>query len=107
MDLKGFVEGFEIYDIVTKKFRAYGYIYPFIELLLGLGYLTQMNLSLINLSTFVVMTISAAGVVKSILSGNKFKCACLGTTLSVPLSTISIIENLGMGLMALYSYIML
>jgi hypothetical protein len=101
-DLKGFVDGFVTYDIVTKHIRAYGYIYPFIELLLGLGYLTKYDLLTVNLITLIVMVISGIGVIKSILSGQKIKCACFGTVLNVPLSTISILENLGMGIMAAY-----
>jgi hypothetical protein len=48
------------------------------------------------------MAISGAGVIKSILSGQKLKCACLGTSLNVPLSMVSVIENVGMGAMAAY-----
>ena len=45
---------------------------------------------------------SGVGVLKSILSGQKIKCACLGTVLNVPLSTVSVLENFGMGAMAAY-----
>lgn len=30
-DLRGFVEGFSTYDLVTKRFQVYGYTYPFME----------------------------------------------------------------------------
>ena len=49
------------------------------------------------------MLISSIGVIKSLRSGMNIKCACLGTVLSVPLSTVSVVENLGMGLMAFYN----
>lgn len=101
-DLKGFVNGFSTYDLLTKRFRIYGYFYPFIELGLGLAYLGQYNLLMINWITLIVMTISGIGVLKSILSGQKVKCACLGTVLNVPLSTVSILENFGMSMMAAY-----
>lgn len=101
-DLKGFVEGFSSYDLITKRFRIYGYIYPFIEFSLGVAYLAQFNLVLVNGLTVIVMFISGVGVLKSILSGQKINCACLGTVLNVPLSTVSILENFGMGVMAVY-----
>lgn len=100
-NLEGFVEGFSTYDLVTKLFRSYGYAYPFIEFLLGAAYLSKFGLFFINWITVVVMTVSGIGVLKGILSGQKIKCACLGTVLDVPLSTISILENFGMGVMAL------
>jgi hypothetical protein len=100
-NLDGFADGFSTYDLVTKRFRVYGYIYPFIELLLGLAYLAKFELRIINGITIAVTTISGIGVIRSILSGEKNKCVCLGTVLNVPLSTVSILENFGMGIMAL------
>jgi hypothetical protein len=38
-DLKGFMNGFAIYDLIATRNSAWGYIYPFIELALGLAYL--------------------------------------------------------------------
>lgn len=101
-DLKGFVDGFCTYDLIAKRLRVYGYTYPFIEFFLGIAYLAKVDLSLINWVTVVVMTVSGLGVLNSVLSGQKIKCACLGTVLNVPLGTISIFENFGMGAMAAY-----
>lgn len=105
LDLKGFVEGFSTYDLITKRIRGYGYFYPFIEFSLGGAYLAQFNLFVVNVITLVIMLISGVGVLKSILSGQKIKCACLGTVLNVPLSTVSVLENFGMGIMAAYKLI--
>jgi hypothetical protein len=101
-DISGFANGFQKYDAIAKPFRPYAYIYPFLELALGLGYLSQCALRETYIATIILMTISAAGVVREIARGNKFQCACLGTALQVPLSTVSIVENLGMGLMAVW-----
>ncbi len=60
---------------------------------------------LTDLFTIAFMFISAAGVINALSKGMDVRCACLGTTLNVPLSTIAIIENLGMGLMAIYSLV--
>ena len=106
-DLKGFVEGFSTYDLITKAFRSYGYAYPFIEFFLGVSYLTKSHLLLVNWLTLVIMAIGGIGVLKSILSGQKIKCACLGTVLNVPLSTVSILENFGMSTMAAYKLMLL
>jgi hypothetical protein len=100
-DLSGFADGFQMYDVVAKKFRNYAYVYPFIELMLGALYLSGQYPLFTNIVTVVVMAVSAAGVFLSMKRGYKFKCACLGTVLNVPLSTVSLVENLGMGLMAL------
>lgn len=100
INIGGFYKGFRMYDILAKRYAWYGYCYPFIELALGLAYLSNVAPAATNLITLVIMAISSVGVIRSIKSGMNLKCACLGTILNVPLSTVSIIENVGMGLMA-------
>ncbi len=102
IDLKGFADGFQMYDVVAKKFWGYAYAYPYIEVILGVLYLSGMYLVFANLATLIIMAVSAIGVLISMRRGYKFKCACLGTVLNVPLSTVSLVENIGMGLMAAY-----
>jgi hypothetical protein len=101
INIDGFAKGFRMYDMLAKHYPSYGYLYPFIELILGLAYLSNAFPILTNLVTFTIMTISSVGVINSVKGGMNLKCACLGTVLNVPLSTVSILENVGMGLMAL------
>lgn len=101
-NLNEFVRGFETYDIITKRFKLYGFLYPFIEFALGIAYLTDYNLMVVNIVTLIVMIISGFGVVKSVVSGQKIKCACLGSALNVPLGIVSIVENFSMATMAAY-----
>jgi len=105
-NLQGFVEGFSMYDLVVKRFKPYGYIYPFIELGLGLAYLNFFNPKLTYLVTIIVMTVGAVGVIKTLRKGMDIKCACLGTVLDVPLSTLAVVEDVGMALMALLMLLM-
>jgi len=100
-DLPGFVQGFAMYDFPSQKFRQYAFAYPFIELLLGVAYLADFVPMLTDLATLIIMSVSAAGVLRALSSGMDVRCACLGTTLNVPLSTVSVLENIGMSLMAL------
>jgi len=102
-DIAGFADGFQMYDLIAKKYRTYAYCYPFIELSLGLAYLSNFAPFITNIFTLLIMSISAIGVIKSLQKGMNIKCACLGTVLSVPLSTISVVENIGMGLMAFFN----
>ena len=48
---------------------------------------------LTNIVTFVVMTVSIAGVLQSVFNKRKIKCACLGAVFNLPMSTITIIED--------------
>ena len=39
LDLKGFPDSFKMYDPIAKKINGYGWLYPFIETILGLMFL--------------------------------------------------------------------
>ena len=69
--MKGFVDGFATYDLINKRFRIYGYSYPFIEFLLGMAYLAQINIFIVNWITLIVMFVSGARVLRSMLSGQE------------------------------------
>jgi len=100
LDLKGFKEGYTTYDLLAKKVPQYGYIYPFIELGLGLAYITRFNLELTNWITLAVMLFSVLGVTIEISKKRKIQCYCLGTVLKVPLTYVTVIEDLVMAAMA-------
>lgn len=104
LDLKGFARSYAMYDIVAKKWSAWGYIYVFIELGLGLAYAMNFNPLVTNVITLIVMTISIIGVLQSVLNNRKIQCACLGAVFNLPMSTVTIIED---GLMIAMSAIML
>ncbi len=102
LDLKGFASSYAMYDLLAKKLPAYGFVYPFIELCLGLMYLTSFNPVLTNWITIAVMSFSSIGVIQSVLNKKQIQCACLGAVFNLPMSTVTIIEDLWMVAMAVY-----
>jgi hypothetical protein len=99
-DLPGFADGFQMYDLIAKRSRSYAFIYPFIELGLGLAYLANVAPTVVNLLTLCVFTVGALGVWVALQRKLDVNCACLGTTLHVPLSTVAVVEDFGMAVMA-------
>jgi len=104
LDINGFADSYSMYDIVAKKLKAWGYIYVFVELALGLAFAVGFNPVLTNVVTLVVMSISIIGVLQSVLNKRKIKCACLGAVFNLPMSTVTIIED---ALMIAMSIVML
>ena len=104
LDINGFADSYSMYDIVAKKIKAWGYIYVFIELALGLAYAINFNPVVTNTVTLVIMSISIIGVLQSVLNKRKIKCACLGAVFNLPMSTVTIIED---ALMIAMSVVML
>lgn len=94
LNLNGFADGYSTYDIVAKRFRAYGFIYPFIELGLGIAFLLQWQSLPVSIITLVIMSISTIGVLQSIMKKTQFQCACLGTVIQLPLSKVTLFEDL-------------
>ena len=99
-NLPKFVEIFNKYDIISKKIPYYGYLYPFIEIALGIAYLKKFKLKKINLITIFLMIISIISVLISMIKGQKLRCGCLGSFLHIPLSYVTLSENVIMALMS-------
>lgn len=100
-DIHGFADGFQKYDLIAKKNRTYALSYPAIELALGLSYLSMMAPLLTYFITIVLMAIGAAGVTKGLKKGLDIYCPCMGSVLKVPLSSVTLAEDIIMGSMAL------
>jgi hypothetical protein len=99
-NLSKFADGFQMYDLLARQFRPYALVYPFIELALGLGYLSRWKPPLIQTATVVVLGFGALGVINALRRGLDVNCACMGNILKVPLSTVALTEDLGMVVMA-------
>jgi len=100
LDLRGFADSYASYDLLAMRWRGYGLIYPFIELGLGLAYLADIQHYYVNVITLVVMTFSSLGVCRALLNKQKIRCACLGAVFNLPMSTVTIVEDLLMVVMA-------
>ena len=96
LSLKGFKDAYASYDLLAKKWPDYGYIYPFLELCLGLAFLFQIHLKYALWFSIILMGFSSLGVIKALSEKRKIRCACLGTVLNLPMSTITVVEDLGM-----------
>ncbi|MGH6872618.1 MAG: MauE/DoxX family redox-associated membrane protein [Rhizomicrobium sp.] len=99
-DLQGFMDGFAMYDLASRIDSRWGYVYPFVELGLGLAYLAFIAPAITYIVTIAVFLFGAAGVVLALRRGLDIACPCMGNILKVPLSTVTLTEDLGMAAMA-------
>lgn len=103
LDIPAFAMSYSSYDIIAKRWLGYGYVYPFIELTLGLLFLIPAAHIVGNIATLVVMGISIIGVLQSVLNKRTIQCACLGAVFNLPMSTVTVIEDALMIAMAAMS----
>ncbi|MFN7095533.1 MAG: hypothetical protein ACK4M7_09230, partial [Burkholderiales bacterium] len=64
-------------------------------------YLMQLIPTITLIITIIIMGFSSLGVIGALRKQQSFQCSCLGTILKVPLSSITLIEDLLMVIMAL------
>jgi copper chaperone CopZ len=100
LDLKAFATAYQSYDVLAARWPGWGLIYPFVELGLGAAYLAHWMPVQTHVITLLVMGFSAIGVIRAVLNKSKIQCACLGTVFKLPMSTVTIVEDLGMVAMA-------
>ncbi len=100
INVKAFADSYSMYDVVAKRIKAWGFIYPFIELALGILYAMNLYPLYTNIATIIIMGISSIGVIESVVNKKKIQCACLGAIFNLPMSTVTIIEDLLMVVMA-------
>lgn len=102
INFQSFVTAFTRYDIIAKRSELYAKLFPFIELLLGVSFLLGNPADYVLYITIVLMLVSSIGVIKVLRKNDQtILCACMGTIIKLPVTTITLVENLGMGAMAL------
>lgn len=106
LNIQGFAEGYATYDLLARRWYKYGFIYPFLELGLGILYLKEAFPVATQILTIVIMGFSSLGVINSLIKKQKLRCSCLGTIINVPLSSITLVEDLAMVLLAGIALIM-
>lgn len=102
-DIEKFSTMFLNYDLLAKRWVAYGYVYPFAE---GLAGVLMVGDALNWLSVPIALSIGTVGAVSVFnavyVERRELKCACVGGSSNVPLGFVSLTENLGMIAMAVW-----
>lgn len=100
LNLPGFRDAYATYDLLAKKIPAYGLLYPFLELALGFMFLFRFELAIAFYAAIILMGFSSLGVLQALAKKQKIRCACLGTTLNLPMTSITLVEDLSMVVMS-------
>ena len=102
-DVESFSSMFLGYDLLARRWVPYSYLYPFLEGGAGILMLAGALVWLAAPVALVIGTIGAASVFKAVyIDKRELKCACVGGSNNVPLGFVSLVENVGMILMALW-----
>jgi hypothetical protein len=102
LDLRGFVQSYTMYDLLAKRIKVYAWLYPFIELALGLAWALIGGTFEVALITAVLMAFGAIGVILAVRKKETIQCACLGTVFKLPMTNVTIFEDTLMVIMSLF-----
>ncbi|MEO1131546.1 MAG: glutaredoxin [Cyanobacteria bacterium J06639_1] len=94
MDLDSFSESFEKYDLITQRVKPYSKAYPFLELGVGLGFLSGVAPLVTGIGSLLVGVSGAVSVIKAVyIDKMALNCACIGGNSKAPLGIVSFAEN--------------
>lgn len=100
-----FLQMFPEYDPMGRRSKVYTMLYPLIELFLGFLYVSNLLPFFRDVATLILFGIGSYGILNYIARNNSsIQCACLGNIIKLPLSSVTLIEDV---LMAAMSVIML
>ena len=96
INLAGFIKAFYVYSLLSKRVKAYAFLYPFAELSLGIFLLAQTRFAW---AAAISLLMGLEGVVSivntSFLRKEKVACACTGSVdQPPPLGLLSLAEQL-------------
>lgn len=97
---KGFVMAYKEYDVLAKKSTMYAYLYPLIEIVLGLAYFFAWYPLFTNIVTLIIMLIGSYGVWQKLKLKEEIPCACLGVVFKLPMTKVTLFEDILMATMA-------
>lgn len=100
VDIEMFAHTYRNYDLLAKYIRPWGYAFPFIEAFMGFWYLLSEGPRQLNILALIITGTASIGVFMELRRKSKFMCACLGKYIRLPLSRVSLVENLSMFAMA-------
>jgi len=107
LDVRGFQSAYMGYDLLAGVVPAYGLLYPFLEVGLGFWILSGFESKLAMWAVVILMGFSTLGVIRVLMQRKKLHCACLGSVVKLPVSTITLVENLAMVVMAIVMIVVL
>ncbi|MBP9669395.1 MAG: cation transporter [Candidatus Pacebacteria bacterium] len=102
INLRNFAVMYRGYDVLATRFAWWGYVYPFLEVTLGLLFLFGFALVFANVATIALMGLGMIGIYKKIHSEGEVQCACLGGFFNVPVTWLTFAENGLMVVMAVW-----
>lgn len=88
-----FVKVAPLYDLIARRIKPYKYIYPLIQVFLGLMFIIGLFQVFTSVVSLVFGLSSLLGMIQILSSRGPIRLSYLGTIIGLRFSTVSILEN--------------
>lgn len=93
LGIEVFIKVFPLYDLIAKRVAVYKYIYPLLQVLLGMFFLIGALGVIRDLTVIIIGLSGLIGMVKIVSKRGAIRLSYLGTILRLRFSTVVLIEN--------------
>lgn len=100
ISLKKSAKMIQQYDTIAKHIKVYGYLYPLLQIAIGVAYLMWFSPIITNAVAATVLFFTLIGVIDVLERKEKVRCGCLGSSMNVSVGRVTLIENAIMFVMA-------
>lgn len=101
-NLRGFAASYARYDWLAQMIPGWGYVYPFIEIVLAGLFISGTAPTVSLVVTTALMLQKSESVLRYVKKGSTLQCACLGGFFSIPITWVTFSEDFGMAVMAIF-----
>ncbi|MBI2798398.1 hypothetical protein HYX70_03860 [Candidatus Saccharibacteria bacterium] len=106
-EIDSFAKTFAKYDEIAKHAKLYAYMYPFIEISIGLAMLFNFEVLVVTWVALCLMLIDSVGSYQGIKNPAVRTSATLGTVFRIPLTWVTLGEDVliaGLAVITLFYY---
>lgn len=101
MGIEVFIKVFPLYDLIAKRIRPYKYIYPLLQVMLGMLFLIGIFSTFRDVLTIIISLSGLIGMVSIISKRGAVRLSYLGTILRLRFSSVTLLENSIMTVLAI------
>lgn len=100
VSLKKSAKMLQQYDTIAKLVPAYGYIFPPLQIALGIAYVLWISPILVNAIAATLIFFTLIGIIDVLEQKKVVRCGCLGESMKVSVGWVTLVENAIMFVMA-------
>lgn len=93
LGIEVFIKVFPLYDLIAKRVRPYKYIYPLLQVFLGMLFLAGIFTLFRDIVTIAIGLSGLIGMIQIVSKRGPIRLSYLGTIIRLRFSTVTLLEN--------------